>query len=315
MAKFILHIGYPKTGTKALQYYYFPNINEIKYLGKPVMDNKLRKIIELDILQQDEIQFNETKIKQGLKSVLAKYSGHDKYLISDERFIFSRYNNPDRLLIARRLRTLFGNAKILIVIRNQFSFIKSIYIQSIKSGLFLSFGKFLDYFLNNYPTFIYLLNYYDMIKYYKELFGKDNVYVFCYEYFKEEPKKFISDISKVLDVDYMQFENKYVNKSFSLVAMNFKRLFNYIIRYGLGKPHFSSLARKAGENVNKKNVLYIYKVVTNILAEKFDSLFKLKSNLKFSLKHKEIIISLYSNQNKKICREYGLNLSQYKYPM
>jgi hypothetical protein len=313
--KFILHIGYPKTGTKALQYHYFSNIKEIKYLGKPITDNKLLKIIELSILQQDEIRFNRTKMKQELEQVLAKYADCERYLISDERFIFSRYNNPDRLLVAKRLRALFGNAKILIVIRNQFSFIKSIYIQSVKAGIFLSFGKFLDYFLNNYPTFISLLRYYDMIKYYKKLFGKDNVYVFCYEYFKEEPNKFINDISKVLEVNDIQFENKYVNKSFSLATINFKRLLNYIVRYGLGKPHFSSPARKAGERVNKKNVLYIYKVVTNILAEKFDSLFKLNSNLNFSLKHKEIITGLYSNQNKKICKEYGLNLKKYKYPM
>ena len=47
----------------------------------------------------------------------------------------------------------------------------------------------------------------------------------------------------------------------------------------------------------------------------FKSLFKSNSDLKFSLKNREIITKLYSNQNKKICEEYGLTLEKYKYPM
>jgi hypothetical protein len=314
--KIFLHVGYPKTGTKALQYNYFPNIKGINYLGKPIKDNKLREIIEIAILKQDEIQFNETIIKQELESVLSKYSNNEIFLLSYEGFIFRRDNNPDRLLVARRLKALFGDAKILIVLRNQFDFIKSIYNQSVKAGMFFSFNKFLDYFLNNNPTFISLLNYYDMIEYYKRLFGKDNVHVFCYEYFLEEPQKYINDISELLGVDNIQFENRYVNKSFSLISLNIKRFLNYFVRYGLGRPPFhTDISRKPGEKVNKKNLIYIYKVITNVLAGKLDNLLNSNSDLKFTLKNREILIKLYSNQNKKICEEYGLNLEKYKYPV
>ncbi|MFP4555383.1 MAG: sulfotransferase domain-containing protein [Bacteroidales bacterium] len=184
----IIHIGYPKTATTWLQKEFFPNVTNWNYLPPGIFNEQIIKIDPFD----PNLNFDEWKEK-------------DRLIVSNENFIgLGRTNGFIKIGLANRLKSIFPDAKIVIFIRNQLDMIASSYNWNVKRmGCNLSPKKFLN-FTDGRPNQISMYklfhnNYYEIIKLYSELFGKENVYVFLFEDFQRNPEKFINNFCKTFD--------------------------------------------------------------------------------------------------------------------
>jgi len=142
-----IHIGYPKTGSSLLQTKLFPDHPDVLFLRK----GKISDTLNLNIMTMDNLMYDSTEVEKVLKPRFDLADANGKYKavgISHEGLTFSiDGSRVDRVLIAERLKKIFGDAKILITItiRNQSGFMQSMYNECVKqTGCYFSFNEFLE---------------------------------------------------------------------------------------------------------------------------------------------------------------------------
>jgi len=160
--------------------------------------------------------------------------------ISNERFSgFPLSGGYDSTSTARRLRDIFGEAKILIVIREQIEAIHSNYLQYIKDGGCCTLEQFLTsprHLRARTPVFSSSFFCYERLaSYYRDIFGKENVLLLPYEMLVTEPFKYIQDIAshinttiddiKLKSLPVSKKENQRISLSFPLLVRNAHRHF------------------------------------------------------------------------------------------
>lgn len=195
----LLHIGYVKTGSTWLQDTYF-DVDSSPFLSLASQEELGSQIVLphcLEPLADDFVQ----KIKQKMGQA---YKKGKVPVLTGERLS----GNPicgghDTLLIAERLKELFGDARILIVVREQSDMILSCYKQYIRECGVGSLNKYVNPPNDaKLPMFdISFFHYHRLVQKYQELFGRDRVKVLCYEQFREDPLGFCNEIAEYAGVD------------------------------------------------------------------------------------------------------------------
>ena len=166
----LIHIGMGKAGSTSLQRNIFEKVTNINYLT--IIDK-----VVVDILYLNSFEFKKKYLENPstLNTTLNKQST----IISCELLSFF----GDQFIICDRLRQIFNNeVTILFIIRNQFDLIQSLYLERLAGGVYVSFNTFLkQQFLNHQISMLPKLNYYNLIKYYKNTFDCNNVKVILFE--------------------------------------------------------------------------------------------------------------------------------------
>ena len=148
-----IHIGYPKAGSTTLQQNLFANHSEILNLGlyptsnvgntshtyskynnieqniPYLTDAKIQKLY-LELIQPDGVVYDEFKAKKLWADIKSDYpvsTSDISVILSHEGITSSRFANPELMEKARRIKYVFGEVKILIVIRAQQQMLKSLY--------------------------------------------------------------------------------------------------------------------------------------------------------------------------------------------
>lgn len=193
----LIHIGYLKTGTTWMQKNFFPLVRNAYFFNPD--------------------EFNKNFIRNNKLSSEIIQNKHKINIISQENILGGAIVNENkRIDTAKRLKSAFHTAKIIIFIRKQNSLISSAYSTYLKMGgtkpikdyLFSKRknGRFfnLDFFKYN-NKFIQL---------YSELFGAQNIYYFCYERFLEDNRTFLKRFSELfsLDIDLNSVDYSFINK-------------------------------------------------------------------------------------------------------
>ena len=242
MKKILVHIGLHKTGTSWLQHELFISQNEVfepMYETKPY--NGLSTLAEDFIFDQNKnllnsFDSNTEVIKNSLQSILNLKHNCDKiFVMSHERL--SGYPSSsafDSSIIARRIKTVFPDGKIFIVIREQVSCILSNYFQYLQEGGTKDITAYLNTkydgrtpgFSENY------FKYHHLIKYYQKLFGKEHVLVLSYEMFRSDKVQFFKLLSaftnETISIASLNFNKAYNTKKNHYVNYKFRFLSNYI---------------------------------------------------------------------------------------
>ncbi|MBT5399533.1 hypothetical protein HOL24_03205 [bacterium] len=199
MKKLIIHIGYHKTGTTFLNRKFFPLHPEVCHLGKPYdSDSPIRDIVE----QVTGIR------KYNVLQCRALYDRHIKPIrhrkivsISDGRIV-NNIIDGDQKEIPERLLSMTNDVVIIMVIRRQYDYLKSLYVQKVgANNEKKSFNKWFD---DNWTDGMQVkkqLDYFDKIQAYSSVLGKDNVGVFIYEQFLDNGKKFTKDLCNFIGLD------------------------------------------------------------------------------------------------------------------
>ena len=189
----LLHIGYHKTASTWLQQRLFDN-REAMFHSPWSFNETINHIVRPHPLEWDEdtatLLFQERRQRteaEGLVPVLSneELSGNPHS---------GGFNNT---IIASRLATIFPDARVLIVIRDQPSMLVSMYKQYISRGGILSPHRYFE------PPGSFFrvpgfrpghLEYHHLIELYQKLFGGENVRVLAMEAMVEDRASFLDEI-------------------------------------------------------------------------------------------------------------------------
>ncbi|MHA2039963.1 MAG: sulfotransferase [Promethearchaeota archaeon] len=170
-----LHVGLPKTGTSWLQQILFPKLN-----------------VHLIRRRKD---FITIPINGKIIISLEALSGSYKYSVD--------YRN----YLANGMKAVYPDAKIIVGLREKNSWLKSMYNQGVKRGVFKEtfdeWNNSIDPRILDFDNYVNKLN---------ELF--DDVFVYWFEDFKKDKKKVIVDMCNFLDVDVPVYEDSMINPSY-----------------------------------------------------------------------------------------------------
>ena len=261
----IIHIGYHKCASTYLQHQIFPNLN-VNYIPLLGQNKKMLHYCEETSNFSPSVfstwvdarknQLNKTTIlsSEGL-------SGH-----------MNGYKNPDPFLIANNLKSTYPNGKILIVIRNQFNYLRSLYAFRVlfKGSETRSFQEFI--LQEGEQGLFKKLAYHHLVEHYINLFGKKNVLVLPIELLAKDNKNFINKIADFLslNIDSQSISNNPVNPSTKnkhtinfVRKMNtlFKTIFIFRNKQNINNTNYNAFKRKIVPLIDlffKKNKQYFH---------------------------------------------------------
>lgn len=313
----LIHIGYHKTGTTWLQEELFNSteINELDTLS--VTETKHSTLAFHFIYDKDQYLLspfdnNEDNIKQHIEDIIcSKAIDNEKtWVMSHERLSgYPSSGGFDSQSIANRIKNIFPNAKIFIVIREQVDLITSVYFQYLKEG---GVKNIFDYLNTSYdgmntsfsPHHFYFNN---LIQYYSELFGKEKLIVLPYELLKNDPSNFIKELEKTvnqnINIDESSY-NVYMNKTSDYyIKYNFRRLNKYLIKSSLNNYSNSS-------NKWRKKIV---KVIINSLSKIVPLSWDLKTKIKIQKEVKKWAGDRYIESNRELEKLINKDLKKYNY--
>ena len=311
MTQTFLHIGLHKTATTYLQNKVFAGGENFHLLSRPYTQlnhafNKLQ--------YANDSLYNE----EDMLAEVQKLSGK-KILVSDEMLSGQPYYNYiNRSMIARRLKSIFSDATVIIFIRGQHDIVLSMYSQWIKAlggtetlnsflwypkrsysyeeyhenlakgsssgvsfkGVKDSYYFWQDFFSIHLDNFLY----FEMISFYKNLFGK--VHVFLYEDFKNQPEKIVLELQDILGEKLNRIEPKTSNSKVN-TRLSPQEIEMYRFNNVLKKMNLNPLLHKIFRGS--------YKLGLNFS----ENIFERESNML-----KKLIFEFYKEDNRRLISEY-----------
>lgn len=209
MENSILHIGYPKTGTTWFQKKFYPNISDIEFYDH----HKLKAIIG-DYKNRTEASQTKSVFNNCKKRIV----------VCDENMIGNAMHFNEN---AAYFKKVFGPCQVVIFLRNQLEKFASNYSEYIKAGGTDSVKRFL--FTKGdelYGGSKHL--YHNLIETYINAFGRDNIHVFLFEAFRENPVRFVHNYNEKLKLDFNSNALKFtaVNPKFSGALLKLRRISN-----------------------------------------------------------------------------------------
>ena len=209
MKNVYLHIGMPRTATTFLQQFLFPNIPNISFYGVETAhySEPFNKLQYADDSLYNPSIFNALIEEFDTKNLLIS----NEYLAGQSIYL----NHVNRSIIAKRLKELFPDAKILLVLRNQIDLLQSLYAVNVQ---WKETRKIDDFIWTPFqedkneggpsPSYYNTLagkealdgyNYLPLIKLYKSLFS--DVTVLLFEDLIQQPHAFSEQLATFFQMD------------------------------------------------------------------------------------------------------------------
>lgn len=238
-----VHIGFPKSASTSLQNFYFGQHQDIMHLGNgynasgnSYVDEGVEMVCEVDVRLKKEVLFDAQVSRDRLAPHFerAAEAGSKAVGISSEFFCFPLGNEVDTADKARRLRAIMGEGTlVIVVVREQFSLLRSLYLEMLKGGYGATYRKFLEYtLLYQVRSWCYDFAFDTIHDLYADLFGADNVLVLPFEQLKHEPKAFLGTLASRLGVADSYSELRQVNQQGET-----KGIYEQMRRYNEKFPH------------------------------------------------------------------------------
>ncbi len=217
-----VHIGFPKSASSSLQNFYFAIHPECFHLGlgfeskgNSYSDEGVEQVSEVDLRLKKQFLWDVDASTKLLKPGF-RHAEQEKYKavgLSNEFLSFALGNEVDTADKARRIHQLFGpDTVIIIIIREQFSFLKSLYLELLKGGYGGTYRKYLEYtYLYQVRSWCSDICYDNIFQCYSDLFGKNNVCILPFEELKSNSGAFLSKIANALGIEDNISELKKVN--------------------------------------------------------------------------------------------------------
>lgn len=219
-----VHIGYPKAASTTIQNSFLCNHPSLYHLGNGFQgrnntyaDDGIEWVAETVLRYRKEFIYDPVATRAPFLPHFEIAEEDDRYKavgFSSEFFCFTLGQEIDVAAKARRLHDIMGdNTCIIFVFREQFSLLRSLYLEMIRGGYHAPFRKFIEY------TYLYqdrnwCLDFcYDKIfDVYANLFGKENICAVPFEVIKESQADFMNLICAGIGVEPMEKELPSLNK-------------------------------------------------------------------------------------------------------
>jgi hypothetical protein len=194
----LIHVGYHKTGSSWLQKYLFSAKAGAGFTAfAKGRDGPINELI----VSPNALDFDPAAARRRFEDLIdrATDSGR-RAVVSSERLsghpLSGGYDSKE---LAERLAEVFPDGRVLIVIREQREMMLSTYRQYVRAGGTWSLRRFLDPPVDTrvrVPLFdAGHFAYHRLISTYQRLFGTERVLVLPYEWFRSEPRVFVSAIA------------------------------------------------------------------------------------------------------------------------
>jgi len=217
----LIHIGYAKTGSTFLQSNIF-NENFGFYNPYDIYSSEIiQKLILTNSFEYDALEtrkfFEEKYKKSGEKNLCPVISAEDL-----SGHLFANRNNYEKE-ISQRLKETFPNAKVLIVVREQKSIIKSAWRHYLRKNGAQSISRFIGKknIKDGFSPILRLdkLKYDLLVSYYQELFGNENVLVLPFELLKVDQRGYITKILAFAGLELKNIKDLYEPENLSPKAI------------------------------------------------------------------------------------------------
>ena len=252
-----IQVGDYKTGTSWLQKNFYPVHPEINYLGGPFKNNDLERLFH-DLIDSRDLDYNAKQLKGNISDLLFDMPSQMVTGICREVFSCTDFiTGENAKRNAERLFNIFGNVKIIYIIREQTNMIKSIYSQYLKMGGTLPIKAFIfDPIISK--GLIERVKWHKQIKMYIDIFGEKNVYIGLFEKFKYDKQSFINDICKHLDIMPFQINNDNIieNKGLTIAGALVCRIGNRYFRSNYNNSNRNMIPAKFIKLITSKKKLY-----------------------------------------------------------
>jgi len=198
-----IHIGYNKCFSTSLQTGFFASHKELYHLGIGYAGEKLGYVdTKIEHAVEQHLRFSKDFIYQDEKRRLidcfskqflsAEQAGKTYAGISSEHLSFNL--TPDNIDIttkAERLAEIFGpETKIIMIIRNQIDFFRSMYREAVRGGYHLPYANYIDYIYKfQARNFVSDYRYDQIYKLYARLFGPRNIKIILMEEVRDQISK------------------------------------------------------------------------------------------------------------------------------
>ena len=185
MSKVILHVGTHKTGTTTIQDTFALNrdlLSERGLVFPQIGKASGQHGLVTDWIDLPKYYHLDTSSKDAWKRLARDHARSDRtVLISTEEL--SR-GNPASRVDMKNLRELlsgFDEIKVVCCLRNQISFLQSIYLQVVKSGINIHWGNFFGGATSSRMATGLFLDYNDLRRYLETGFSRSEITFFSYE--------------------------------------------------------------------------------------------------------------------------------------
>jgi hypothetical protein len=202
----VIHIGFPKTGTTTLQKALFARHSQIANLGEPVENEQALQAVRAawascDRNPRKHRMLDTDKARELWREALSQCPAGSVPVFSKETLTLPDfYEGPSDDRMPRALRSVVGDARIMIVIRQQIRMIESLYLFQAKGSRYQKPAIWIE----EQADKLGLLDFHTLSKSYAQVFGKANVGVFLFEHLQTNPAEFARAIARFVGVDEMQ---------------------------------------------------------------------------------------------------------------
>lgn len=302
----LFHIGYHKTATTWFQKSVWPHAVSHRYVP--------RSVARLALLEPAGLRFDANRARD-----LLEQAGDGRPIVVSEENL-SGYIHTAGLHglmapeAARRIKSCYPDARILIGIRNQYDVLNSCYAQYVAGGGTLCRDRYLfgdqnrqramrHQFKN--PGFsLEHFEYDQLIAYYEELFGRMNVHIVVYEALRADANPVLDGIENDLGVvlDRAAINYRHRNISPGATALNVSRILNLFRRGWVADKYLIF-------DVPDSNRLY-----SRLMRIMASGNVSGRGSPAFSDAQRCMIDATYAQGNTAIARRYGLDLAAHGYP-
>jgi hypothetical protein len=198
MTPILVHIGYHKTGTNWLQEVFFGDpATGYRWLGKSPLTHPVNRLI-----RDRPLDFDTAAVREAFEPLVndAQAAGVMPVLSAPRLSGHPYSGGYDAKMIADRVKAVFPEARILIVIREQRSMILSTCKQYVNAGGVCTTEQFLHPAQKRgwrVPGFAFGHFEYDhLIGYYRSLYGPEAVLTLPYEQLRQDGPGFLKAIAR-----------------------------------------------------------------------------------------------------------------------
>lgn len=260
-----IHIGFPKNFSTSLQRGYFDVHPQLLHLGigcgsnVDYIDKRTSIYMENFLVYANPFAYRREKdriihhFNRWFEKV-EEFKSKKALGVSLEHLSFCfTGDNIDTVTKAERLHEIFGSeSKIIMIIRNQWDLLRSLYRESIRMGYDGSYKDFLHYvWVMKDRNFFYDFSYDLVFRLYSDLFGLKNILVLTHEKMRDTFGRLINQhqgihimdqLSDFLGCDRLQSELGHFNESLDGRHLAAMRVLNRKYRHDLGNGQYGRSA-------------------------------------------------------------------------